>query len=239
IPHVDGALSMEGYGAMALDGKGNLYAGELDRIARLVRFPLDGKKKPRPGRKAAPPPKDGPEVKDFQPVDSHVVVAPRDTTTEASGYTAIEVGKDGRVYVGSARYGDYAWLLRFDPAKKPLWMDKVVGMRELTGERREGINTQGKIHAKIVVGADGKVWFASKQAHEVFDTRPEYEDADGYPGGHLCWYDPKTGFSRSVGILKRREGLMAGAIDDGRGKLYYRSEPRNHFLVYDIKTGEV
>jgi len=239
IPRVDGELSMAGFGAVALDGRGNLWAGERDRIGRLVRFPLDGKAKPRQGRKAAPPPNDGPAVKDFKPVDGHVVFAPVDTTTEASGYTAIEVGKDGRVYVGSARYGDYAWLLRFDPAKKPLWMEKVVGMRELTGERREGINTQGKIHAKIVVGGDGKVWFASKQAHEVFDTRPEYEDADGYPGGHLCWYDPKTGFSRSVGILKQREGLMAGAIDDARGKLYYRSEPRNHFLVYDIKTGEV
>src|SRR5581483_10614980 len=46
IPRVDGAISMEGYGAMVLDGKGNLYAGEVDRIGRLVRFPLDGKKRP-------------------------------------------------------------------------------------------------------------------------------------------------------------------------------------------------
>jgi hypothetical protein len=119
-------------------------------------------------------------------------------------------------------------------------MDKVVSMRQLTGERLQGINTQGKIHAKILVGADGRVWLASKQAHEIFDTRPEYgEDGDGYPGGHLCYFDPKTGFSRSVGILKKQEGIMAGAIDDARGKLYYRSEPKNHFLVYDIKTGDV
>ena len=76
--------------------------------------------------------------------------------------------------------------------------------------------------------------------HEIFGTRPEYgEEPDGYPGGHLCYFDPKTGFSRSMGILKRQEGLMGGAIDDGRDKLYYRSEPKNHFLVYDIKTGDV
>jgi hypothetical protein len=169
-----------------------------------------------------------------------VVFAPSGTTTDGSGYTALEVGRDGKVYVGAARYGGYAWLLRFDPAARPLFMDKVVSMRQLTGERRAGINTQGKIHAKIVVGADGRVWFASKQAHEVFDTRPEYgADAAGYPGGHLCYYDPKTGFSRSVGILQRQEGLMGGVIDDRRGRLYYRSEPKNHFLVYDIHTGEV
>ena len=169
-----------------------------------------------------------------------IVFAPQGTTTDGSGYTAIEVGKDGKVYVGAARYGDYAWLLRFDPAKTPLFMDKVVSLRQLTGERRSGINTQGKIHAKILVGGDGRVWFASKQAHEIFDTRPEYgEDADGFPGGHLCYFDPKTGFSRSVGILKKQEGVVAGAIDDRRSKLYYRSEPKNIFLVYDIATGEV
>src|SRR5262249_17588166 len=55
----------------------------------------------------------------------------------------------------------------------------------------------------------------------------------------LCSFDPATGFSRSLGILKKQEGVVAGAIDDGRGRLYYRSEPKNHFLVYDIKTGDV
>ncbi len=238
IPRVDGEASMSGFGAVCLDGKGNLYAGESDRLGRLVRFPLDDKQQPRTPSLVPATPR-GLEPKEFKPLDCHVVFAPPGTTTEASGYTALEVGKDGQVYAGSARYGDYAWLLRFDPAKKPLWMEKVVNLRELTGERREGINTQGKIHAKLLVGADGKIWFASKQAHEVFDTRPEFEDPDGYPGGHLCWFDPKTGFSRSVGILQRQEGLMAGALDDARGKLYYRSEPRNHFLVYDLKTGDV
>ena len=42
-----------------------------------------------------------------------------------------------------------------------------------------------------------------------------------------------------MGILKKQEGLMGGAIDDARQKLYYRTEPKNHFLVYDIKTGQV
>src|SRR5262249_13325577 len=111
---------------------------------------------------------------------------------------------------------------------------------QLTGENLQGINTQGKIHSKILVGADGRVWFASKQAHEVFDTRPEYgEDAFGFPGGHLCYYDPTTGFARSMGILKKQEGVVGGAIDNARGRLYWRSEPKNHFLVYDVASGEV
>lgn len=243
IPRVNGQLSMVGFGAMVVDKQGNLYAGERDRIARLVRYRLDAKpdtkKKPRkPARTPIAPPTA--DVVAPTQLDCNIVFAPQGTTTDGSGYTAIEVGLDGQVYVGSARYGDYGWLLRFDPRKKPIFMDKVAGLRELTGERLKGINTQGKIHAKIVVGADGRIWFASKQAHESFENRPEYgEEPEGYPGGHLCYFDPKTGFSRSMGILKRQEGLMGGVIDDARGKLYYRSEPKNDFLVYDIKTGDV
>src|SRR5262249_41163011 len=195
-----------------------------------------------PERRPSPPGNPGPAPADDPPpakLPCHVAFAPQGTTTDGSGYTAIEVGKDGKVYVGAARYGDYAWLLRFDLAAKPLFMDKVVNMQQVTGERRQGINTQGKIHAKILVGADGRVWFASKQAHEVFDTRPEYEDGNGYPGGQLRYFDPKTGVSPSPGILKKQEGVRAGATADSRGRLYYRSEPKNNFLVYDLKTGDV
>jgi streptogramin lyase len=240
IPVVDGQVSMIGFGALLADGPHALYAGERDRIARLVRYPLAKVEKAPPQPPAAVPAAPPPAFDAPAKLDCRVVFAPQGTTTDGSGYTAIEVGKDGRVYVGAARYGGYAWLLRFDPAAAPLFMDKVVSMQQLTGERRAGINTQGKIHAKIIVGDDGRVWFASKQAHEIFDTRPEYgEDPDGFPGGHLCYFDPRTGFSRSMGILKKQEGLMCGAIDNARGKLYYRSEPKNHFLVYDLKTGDV
>ncbi|HTU18688.1 MAG TPA: hypothetical protein VMG10_11555 [Gemmataceae bacterium] len=240
IPHVDGQISMLGFGSLIRGRDGTIWAGERDRIARLVRFSDKPRKlEKKPPRPPAPP---SPKPAGERPAElpCRIVFAPQGTTTDGTGYTAIEVGKDGKVYVGAARYGDYAWLLRFDPAKKPLFMDKVVSLRQLTGERRSGINTQGKIHSKILVGADGRVWFASKQAHEIFDTRPEYgEDPDGFPGGHLCYFNPKTGFSRSVGILKKQEGVVAGAIDDRRGKLYYRSEPKNVFLIYDIATGEV
>jgi hypothetical protein len=238
IPHVDGQPSMGGFGSPIAGPDGDLWAGERDRIARLVRFrrrPKEVKKDPPPPQPASPP---ATEIAPRLPF--HVAFAPQGTTTDGSGYTALEVGKDGRVYAGAARYGDYAWLLRFDPATKPPFLEKVVSLRQLTGEDLQGINTQGKIHSKILVGADGRVWFASKQAHEIFETRPEYgEEYLGFPGGHLCYFDPKTGFSRSLGILKKQEGIVAGAIDDARGRLYWRSEPKNHFLVYDIASGEV
>jgi hypothetical protein len=242
IPRVDGQLSMVSFGALISDDKGNLYAGETDRIARLVRYSSKPRAKPKPTAKQ--PEKqtlgESPALEPPRKLACRIVFASAGTTTDGSGYTALRVGLDGKVYVGASRYGGYAWLLRFDPATKSLFMEKVVNVQQLTGEYLKGINTQGKIHAIILVGPDGRIWFATKQAHEIFDTRPEYgEDLEGYPGGHLCYYDPKTGFSRSVGILKRQEGLMGGAIDKARGKLYYRTEPKNLFLVYDIKSGQV
>jgi hypothetical protein len=242
IPHVDGQPSMVGFGAIIHDGQGNIYAGERDRIGRLVRFSMGPPPKPVVQKKVIYVPPDG-GAKVIMPakrIECHVVFAPEGTTTDGSGYTAIVVGLDGRVYVGAARYGGYGWLLRFDPSGKALFMERVVSLQELTGENLQGINTQGKIHGILIVGPDGRIWFVSKQAHEVFGTRPEYgEDPAGYPGGHLCYFDPKTGFSRSMGILKKQEGLMGGAMDKERNKLYYRTEPKNHFLTYDIKTGKV
>ena len=250
-PIVDGQPSLEPFSNLVMDSDGNVYGGERCRIGRLVKFsavPLTPNPSPARGegkKQAAATTTEPSPLATAKSLPCRIVFAPDGTTTEASAYTAIEMGRDGHVYVGSARYGDYAYLLRFPglPLAEradhglPTFMEKVVSMRDLAGEHREGLNTQGKIHAKILVGSDGRVWFATKQAHEVFGTRPEYEDPLGYPGGHLCVYDPATGEARSLGILKHREGLMGGALDDARGKLYYRSEPRNHFLVYDIATG--
>lgn len=250
-PVVDGTASMEPFSNLVMDADGNVYGGERDRIGRLVKFSAAALPK-KPAAKRAPPPAANEAAAKAAltaatPLPCRIVFAPDGTTTEASGYTALEVGADGQVYVGSARYGDYGYLLRFpgtsllgkagQPAELPTFMEKAVYLRDLTGEHRDGLNTQGKIHAKILAAKDGRIWFATKQAHEVFGTRPEYEDALGYPGGHLCFYDPATKQARTLGILKPREGLMGGALDEERGKLYFRSEPKNHFLAYDIKTG--
>ncbi len=241
IPHADGQPSMVGFGAMIAAPDGTVYAGERDRIARLIRYPLrpSAKAKPAPPR-PAPPPTEVPVPGDVPQLECWVVFAPEGTTTDGSGYTAIRVGLDGHVYVGATRYGGYAYLLRFDPRTRRPFMQKIAYVRDLTGEWLQGINTQGKIHGLIVVGPDGRIWFVTKQAHEVFATRPEYaEEPEGYPGGHLCYYDPKTGFSRSMGILKKREGLMGGVMSPAGDRLYYRTEPKNLFLAYDLKTGKV
>ena len=159
-------------------------------------------------------------------------------THSDSGYTAIESGLDGKVYVGTANYGHSAHLVCFDPQTKQ-WQD-LIDAHKVTREAGTGLDSQSKLHAKILVGADGRVWAATKQGNEDFTNRPEYgESPTGYPGGHLFSYDPKTGQVIDHGILKKQEGLMGGAVDRERGRLYYWTDPKQHLLIYDIGTNAV
>lgn len=170
-------------------------------------------------------------------IDGEMYRIPPDTHS-GSGYTAIECGLDGKVYVGTANYGGSAHLVRFDPRTKQ-W-DDLIDAHKVTREQGRGLDSQSKFHAKLLVDADGTIWAATKQGNEEFSNRPEYgENPTGYPGGHLFSYNPKTGAVRDHGILKKQEGIMAGAIDRERRRIYYWSDPRQHFLIYDIPTNTV
>jgi hypothetical protein len=159
-------------------------------------------------------------------------------THSGSGYTAVECGLDGKIYVGTAHYGGSAHLVRFDPKTKQ-W-DDLIDAHKVTREKGTGLDSQSKFHAKILVDADGTVWAATKQGNEEFTNRPEYgENPTGFPGGHLFSYNPKTGAVRDHGILKKQEGVMGGAIDRARRRLYYWSDPKQHFLIYDIAANTV
>lgn len=155
-----------------------------------------------------------------------------------SGYTAIETGSDGCIYVGTANYGSSSHLIRFNP-KTSIWED-IIDAHKITREFGKGLDSQSKFHAKILIDGDGTVWAATKQGNENFIERPEFGDnPTGYPGGHLFSYNPKTKVVIDHGILRRQEGIMGGSIDRKRAKIYYWSDPKQHFLVYDIKTGQV
>jgi len=163
---------------------------------------------------------------------------PAGTHNRESGYTAVEVGHDGRVYVGTALYGGSGSLVAFDPADSK-W-EKLFDVHALSREKGTGLNAQAKLHAKLLVGDDGVVWSASKQGNEDFSTRPEYgEDPTGYPGGRLISYHPDTGLVVDHGILLKQNGLMGGSIDQKRRRLYYWGDPKQQLLRYDIDDNRV
>jgi len=158
-----------------------------------------------------------------------------------SGYTAIVCDKDDRVYVGTAFYGSYGSLLMMDPRRRPKKLEVVASIKDIVREDLTyGINTQSKTHTRLICDNQGHIWGATKQGNEIFGVRPELgELSDGFPGGHLYCYNPKTGIAIDHGILKKQQGVMTGAYDPKREMLYYRTEPLANFISYNIKTGEV
>ena len=154
-----------------------------------------------------------------------IIFAPAGTTTEGSGYTAIVAGADGSVYVGSARYGSYGCLLELEPRTRKLKI--IASLEEITGEHLTGIRTQAKIHSKMSIGSDGKVYFASKQGHEIFDTRPEYEDSAGYPGGSSSFS------SCSTNCIKYTWSQGARAFTGGSGGGWPASAQQACIQPYD------
>ena len=170
-------------------------------------------------------------------IPCEVFLIPEETHS-GSGYTALECGRDGKVYVGTAWYGGSAHLVRFDPDNAQ-W-DKIFDAHAVTRERRTALGAQGKFHAKILVDGDGVIWAATKHGNEAWEQRSEFgEDATGYPGGHLFSYDPKTGQVVDHGILMKQNGMISGSIDVERRRLYYISDPKGHLLVYDIDRNTV
>lgn len=159
-------------------------------------------------------------------------------TTSGSGYTAIEAGLDGKIYVGTANYGGSAHIVQFDPRARK-WRD-IIDAHKVTRWNGTGLDSFSKFHAKIVVDADGTIWAASKQGNEEFGNRPEYgENPTGHPGAHLFSYDPKAEIVQDHGILLKQEGFMGGVIDRQRRRIYYRSDPKSHLVCYDITSNTV
>ena len=179
-----------------------------------------------------------PDAAGLKPLFCRFTPVPEAYHTDKSGYTAFAVGPDGKVYLGTARYCDYGYWLAYDPSDRSF--TPVVDIRIAVAENLFDVNTQGKTHTDLVVGPDGKIYGGTKQGHELFGTRPEIgEQAGGYPGGHLLSYDPARGVAEDLGILRSQDGLMNCVIDPQRRRIYFKTEPRTHFLIYEMDTHQV
>jgi len=235
-----------GYGALAIDGQGRIFLGEKGRIGRLLVFPPAGAEQIAEGEEekaedtsgaeeqAAPAPAH-PTEKRF--IDCELVHAPDSVIDPGEGiaYTAIELGKDGCVYIGTCHFLDTAWIIRYVPERNRI--EPVADAASLINWYHRGYYAQSKLHAKVLVGRDGKVYFGSNQGFMDSEHRSEWgEDEIGYPGGHLLVYDPAKDLAYDLGMPGRGASaqFFAGAIDDDRGKLYYWAGP--DFIVHDIGT---
>src|SRR5947209_15138541 len=93
----------------------------------------------------------------------HATKLPSELTNQESGYFSIVAGHNGRLYLGTAKYGVNAYLVEFDPKTEKMTM--VMDVHAVTGRTDTGFAAQSKLHTRNNVGASGKIWVGSKQGY--------------------------------------------------------------------------
>ncbi len=149
-----------------------------------------------------------------------------ETTSEESGYFSLCEGHDGRIYVGTARYGANAFLVEYDPATKRQRI--VLDTNKTCGLMATGYAAQSKIHTRNFVGPSGKIYVGSKQGYR------RDGDTSEYPGGYVMTYDPATGRAESLGMPMHGQGVADVVADERRGLLYVVTCEDQHWMVGDI-----
>ncbi len=161
---------------------------------------------------------------------------PRETTSEGSGYFSIVEGRNGRLYIGTAKYRTNAFLVEFNPTAQA--MRVAVDAHKEIGTSATGFVAQAKIHTRNNVGPSGRIYFGTKQGY------PMKEESRGdYPGGYPMVYDPATGQTRVYPIPVPHQGIISITPDESRGVAYIstcsdeRPTESTHFMVLDLANG--
>src|SRR4029079_2152909 len=168
---------------------------------------------------------------------AHVV--PKETTSEGSGYFSIIEGKNGIIYVGSAKYHHNAYLVGYDPKSEQMKI-AVDCMKEI-GSTATGFAAQAKIHTRNNIGPSGKIYFGTKQG---YPDPKKGEKITDYPGGYPMVYDPATGKTRVYDIPVKHQGIISVTPDESRGLAYIstcsdeRPLESTHFMKLDLATGK-
>ena len=137
------------------------------------------------------------------------------THNHESGYFSLCEGLDGRLYVGTAKYGVNSYLVELDPATGAQRV--VIDTHQLASYAGAGFAAQAKIHTRNFVAPSGRIYVGSKQGYPEKDENPW-----SYPGGFLMSYDPRVDAAQSYGMVPYRGyGIIDIAADESRGLIYY------------------
>ena len=145
-------------------------------------------------------------------------------------WSALLVASDGKVYVGLALHGGDGHLVYYDPQADTV--HDVGALTVLCGEQFSKRGPQAKIHTRFGEGQDGRIYFATQYGHDFNFARQATKW--GYPGSHWMAYDPKVSRVVDFGIGIPNEGLVAGTYDPRFDRFYGITDPRGHFVYYDL-----
>jgi hypothetical protein len=147
-------------------------------------------------------------------------------------WAALYSASDGKVYIGLAYHGGGGHFVYYDP--KADAMHDIGNLDELTGESALRRGPQSKIHAKFGEGKDGRIYFGTHGG--LWWNYARFGTKEGYPGQHWMAFDPKSGHVEDFGVGVRYEGINTGAYDPLFNRIYGLTQPRGHFVYYDVAT---
>ncbi len=151
-----------------------------------------------------------------------------ETHSDESGYFSLCEGLDGRIYVGTAKYGENAYLVEFEPRTGRQRV--VLDTNAVCGLSAKGYAAQAKLHTRNFVAPSGKIYVGSKQGYRKKD------DTSEYPGGYVMVYDPATGTSENFGMPFPGQGVADVVADESRGLAYVVTCEDQHWMALDLKT---
>jgi hypothetical protein len=132
-----------------------------------------------------------------------------------------------RVYVGVTNHHDNIAIYEYDVDQDKMsnrgFLAEMANLREF--------QWQGKIHSKIVEGAEGVMFFSTDGG----ESREEYlmNNPHGYAGGYFMSWDPASDKLSNLGMGLQYESIKDVDIDRETGTIYGITYPQAHFLVYN------
>ncbi|HEX8911219.1 MAG TPA: hypothetical protein VF796_02585, partial [Humisphaera sp.] len=177
---------------------------------------------------AAPPAPATPPFKYLDATAFHVLPG---THNNQSGYFSLCEGLDGNLFIGTARYGENAHLVEFDPRTSKQRM--VVDVNKVCGLTATDYAAQAKIHTRNFVGPrTGIVYVGSKQGYRI-----KKDDTSEYPGGYVVAYDPRTGAATNLGMPYEKQGVIDVVADEERDLLYVVTCEDQHWMLGNAGKG--
>jgi len=160
-----------------------------------------------------------------------------------SAWGDICVADNGAVYCGVGDHGDakggnsHCFIFRWDPKTRTL--EKIVDVNGIV-PRRLGEPTWSKVHARIVQGSDGWVYFNATLNDGNRAGQPGYKWSDAVPGGQLYRYDPRTGKAEVFADLPAARASATCLLDCQRDIWWCNLESGpNALFALDLRTKAV
>ena len=160
-----------------------------------------------------------------------------------SAWGDIAVASDGKVYSGIGDHGNnngggHAYVYCWDPATKTL---KQIANANLAAGAGKGDVTWSKVHARIVEGKDGKIYFTCTLNNGALAFQSKWTER--VPGGQIFQYDPATGKTIVVGAIPG-EVTPTTILDRERNILYLNMEGKTAasdvaLTAFDLTTNKI